>query len=149
MRLSYPLNGRGVYAVSDNGVLAYRIGNQIQSELAFLDQAGIQVGALNPPARFGILRIDANVRFAAVERADRPKDNFDIWLYDLARGFGSRFTNHSAADVSPVWSPSGDRIAFASNRDASGIYNLYIKPSGGIQPEELLFESTIDKIPLD
>ncbi len=69
----------------------------------------------------------------------RVLNNFDIWLIDLVRGGMARFTTDPANERTPVWSPDGTRIAFASNR--KGNFNLYIKPSSGVGTEEPLLET--------
>ena len=45
--------------------------------------------------------------------------NEDIWLYDFERQTLTRFTFHQAADFQPLWTPDGERIAFASSRDGA------------------------------
>ena len=61
----------------------------------------------------------------------------DIWVLDLARGVRTRLTFGPVANTSPVWSPDGKWIAYASPR--AGHFNLYRKPSDGSGAEELLF----------
>jgi Tol biopolymer transport system component len=68
-----------------------------------------------------------------------------VWLIDLARGTSERFT-HTAENLSPVWSPDGTQIAYASNRD-SGVNNLWMKASSGGSPDVLLLASNVDKTP--
>ena len=43
-------------------------------------------------------------------------NNQDLWLADVARGDVVRLTRHAKNDFSPTFSPSGDTIAFVSNR---------------------------------
>jgi serine/threonine protein kinase len=43
---------------------------------------------------------------------DPIRSNPDIWVRDLDRGTQLRVTTASDIDVSPVWSPRGDRIAY-------------------------------------
>lgn len=72
----------------------------------------------------------------------------DIWLLDLVRGTNTRFTfGNQTSSISPVWSPDGAEIVFASNRD--GPYNLYRKPANGSKEEELLLKTNENKRPLD
>lgn len=40
----------------------------------------------------------------------------DIWMADIATGETRRLTTAEATDTSPVWSPTGDEIAFVSSR---------------------------------
>lgn len=51
---------------------------------------------------------------------------FDIWVVGVDGTGLRRVTDHPAEDTWPTWSPNGDRIAFASNRDdpAGEIYTV-------------------------
>jgi len=69
----------------------------------------------------------------------------DLWLRDLARGADQRFTTDASANALPVWSPRGDRIAFASNR--RGILDLYQKVASGTGQVEVLLASANPKGP--
>ena len=71
----------------------------------------------------------------------------DVWLIDAARGVPTRFTFDAADDASPVWSPDGSRVVFASER--KGVYNLYWKLSSGAGADEMLLESDQPKWPSD
>src|SRR4029078_8619126 len=68
--------------------------------------------------------ISPDGRRMAVQRA--TDGNTDIWLVDLERGPSVRSTSYPQADIAPMWSPSGDRIAYASQVD--GIFELFEKP---------------------
>ena len=73
--------------------------------------------------------------------------NTDIWLLETRRGVFSRFTSDVADDVSPVWSPDGDRIVFSSNR--KGVHDLYQKSATAGGSEELLLSTAQTKIATD
>ncbi len=45
-----------------------------------------------------------------------PKDGFHIWTFDTASGKGSQLTSGRFDELSPVFSPDGKWICFASNR---------------------------------
>jgi TolB protein len=45
-------------------------------------------------------------------------------VVDVASGVELRLTDDSAADVAPVWSPDGRRIAFLSDR--GGAWAVYV-----------------------
>ena len=87
--------------------------------------------------------LSADGRRLVVQRA--VQGNFDIWLIDLVRGGRTRFTFDAALESSALWSPDGKWIAFRSNR--KGPQDLYLKPSTGAGAEELLLQSTHNKIP--
>jgi serine/threonine protein kinase/Tol biopolymer transport system component len=135
-------NSAAGFTISDTGVLAYRSRDARNRQLAVLDRTGAQVGV------FGQLGFHSNPAvspdFARVAVRDGSTD--DIWILDRARGSTSRFTFDRASDNAPVWSPDGQRVVFASNRN--GTFDLYQKQAAGGQ-EELLLRSEQPKMPED
>jgi Tol biopolymer transport system component len=77
----------------------------------------------------------------------RPKK--DIWIFDIARGVRTRFTFYPPITGlgpeanSPIWSPDGSRVVFASNRN--GHFDFYQKAASGAGAEELLLADSVDK----
>ena len=64
----------------------------------------------------------------------------DSWSFDLAQGRMQRLTFDTTQDnSSPLWSPDGTRIAFASRRDNK--WGLYVKSADGTGNEELIVDS--------
>jgi serine/threonine-protein kinase len=49
----------------------------------------------------------------------------DIWVYEWARDTLTQLTFDPGMDNSPVWTPDGRRIVFASDRAKAGVLNLY------------------------
>jgi Tol biopolymer transport system component len=60
----------------------------------------------------------------------RAAPNADIWVMDIETGARSQLTEDSHADLWPVWSPDGERLAFVSERDnANG--EVYVMSADG------------------
>jgi Tol biopolymer transport system component len=64
----------------------------------------------------------------------------DIWIYDLARGTGTRFTfgKTGVFFAAPLWSPDGSQIAF-NNSDGE----ILAKAADGSSAERILFTGPI------
>lgn len=133
------------FSASDNGILSYQAGGSGSvSRLAWLSREGKQISALGEQLPYFAPRLSTDgLRLAVV--IEEPSVN--IWLYELPRGVNTRFTTGSGPDTSPVWSPDGSRIVFASAR--KGPFDLYQKPASGSGNEELLLHSAASKIPTD
>jgi Tol biopolymer transport system component/tRNA A-37 threonylcarbamoyl transferase component Bud32 len=56
-------------------------------------------------------------------------DNSDVYVRDLKDSSTFRLTTNAAEDVSPVWSPNGNRIAFL--RVSTNETQVFVSPSGG------------------
>lgn len=62
--------------------------------------------------------------------SDNPdQQNFDIFVKDLTTGAEVNVTQNEATDTNPHWSPSGEWIVFASNRN--GPFDLYMVRADG------------------
>jgi eukaryotic-like serine/threonine-protein kinase len=128
---------------STGSVIAYRAGTAGgRRQLQWYNRSGKGLSALSAPDENGVTtpRISPDARRVAVSRT--AQGNPDIWVLDGTRT--NRFTFDPARELFPVWSSDGSRIIFDSNR--KGVRNLYAKLSSGVGGEELLVESTLDKI---
>lgn len=75
----------------------------------------------------------------AVSRRDETTQNTEIWVFDLSNGGRTRITPDPArVHTTPVWSPDGLQIAYASNPDGSS--GLYRKAADGTGNAELLYQ---------
>lgn len=132
------------FSVSETGVLIHRSGRLVSRQLTWFDRSGTQTGTVGGVHDFNGVQLSPDERRVAYHRHDGRPDG-DLWLIDLARGTDERFT-HAAENLSPVWSPDGTQIAYASSRD-SGVNNLWVKPASGSAPDSLLLTSPVDKMP--
>jgi Tol biopolymer transport system component len=141
------LNGpaSAVFSLSDTGVLAYQPAAGQGSQLVWFDRAGRQAGTLGDPAPYGDLELSSDGRRAAVSVLDSNTNTRDLWIYDVVRGVRTRFTFDRGDEVTPAWSPDGNRLFFASNQ--LGHYDLRVKPAAGVGNDELLFADNNEKYP--
>ncbi len=150
-----PVFARAVFSVSNNGVLAYQGGTaQTRSRLVWCDRSGKPLDSIGEPDVHFRPRLSPDGRRIAVTIYETRSGNYDIWIYEAARGIKTRFTFDPARDLFPVWSPDGRSIVFASERKGPklgfgsvGTGDLYQKNSDGTGSEELLLQSADDKSP--
>ena len=147
-------DGRGHFAASPSGVLAYfenpgGTANTGQLDVAewHLAWANRQAQVLDRPGPSGAFRgveVSPDAKRIAVHRHE-PAGG-DIWIIEPS-GSETRLTFDAAQhNSSPVWSPDGRDIVFSSVR--SGKSGLYKKRSDGSATEELLIESDLPKAPM-
>jgi len=138
-------SGRGLFAASDTGELVLEPDVQGGQRLVTLDRAGKPLAAVGEPGQLFTIFLSPEGRRATVAVYDRGAQNYDLWIYDLARNLRSRFSSDSANELEGVWSPDGRQIIFNSNRQ--GQYDLYRKPTSGDAGEELLYADGLNKYP--
>ena len=111
------------------------------AQIDCVDAAGKEIATVGEPGPFSDVRLSPDGTQLALTSAD-----FDIWLADMGTGVRTRFTLDPAVETSPVWSPDGSTILFASSRDG-GILNLYRKSVEGTGAEELVLATPENKWP--
>ncbi|MEI6667760.1 MAG: protein kinase [Acidobacteriota bacterium] len=125
------------FSVSQTGMLAYQgAGAQAPSELGWFDRTGRRIGSVGEPSLFGDVVLSPDGTRLATRVIEPPRATSNIRVYDLARDAAIRLTAGSMDDSDPVWSPTGDRIVFASAR--TGLDDLYLMTSSGAGSPDLL-----------
>jgi Tol biopolymer transport system component len=133
------------WAASNSGVLVFQKASTASpnKQLTWFDRAGKQLGELSAPANYANIEISpAGDRVAVDTIAD---NNRDVWVIDVARAVPSRLTFDPASDWTPVWSPDGSQILFASNRAGT---HMYQRPASGVGSDRLVFKSDKSEIPV-
>lgn len=142
----YSDRGLVVFSVSGNGLLAYQAGSSTaKTQLTWLDRTGKQIEVLTSQGSYFSPRISHDGQRVAAESRD-AQQNPDVWIYDLSRRVGARFTFNPGLESSPVWSPDDSRIVFLSSRTTPG--DLYEKDTTGGK-ERVVFSADNRKEPTD
>ena len=135
------------YNVSEAGPIVFQSGLAPERRLAWFDRDGQQLGTIGDSGRYARIRLSPDDASLAVTLDESSTGNADLWVYDLHRNVGSRLTFDDAPDESPVWSPDGERIAFASKRD--GVNGIFVRAFHGRGAAERIYESEIRAEPED
>jgi Tol biopolymer transport system component/tRNA A-37 threonylcarbamoyl transferase component Bud32 len=133
------------WAASNGGVLVFQKTSTASpnKQLTWFDRAGKRLGELGAPAVYSNIEISpAGDRVAVDTIAD---NNRDVWVIDVARAVPSRLTFDPGSDWTPVWSPDGSQILFASNRTGT---HMYQRPASGVGSDRLVFKSDSSEIPV-
>ncbi|HLV96191.1 MAG TPA: protein kinase, partial [Candidatus Acidoferrales bacterium] len=129
---------QAIFTASENGVLAYQLGNAASggdAQLLWFDREGKQIGKTGTTAYFAAANLSPDGRKVAAEIAASGTSSFNIWVFDLARGISTRLTFSSGIDAAPCWSPDGKTIAFMSNRNGQDhLYKKAADGTGGTSP---------------
>jgi eukaryotic-like serine/threonine-protein kinase len=134
----------GAFTVSETGLLAYQTGSVVRSQLTWFDRAGTRLATLGDQADYVDVALSPDDTRVAVSLMDLEIGTRDLWIFDVARRLGERFTYESGDDFGPNWSrPAGDRIFFSSQR--KGSIDLYEKPSSGSGNETPLLKDDLGK----
>jgi Tol biopolymer transport system component len=137
---SLTISAFGAFSASRSGLIAYRAGASVQTQLTWFDRSGRAVGTFD--ARDEMLQtpeLSPDGRQVAASRT--VQGNSDVFLMDGARRV--RRTFDAAIERYPVWSPDGNLLAFVSER--KGVADLYRKHVSGVGGDELLWESPYNK----
>jgi Tol biopolymer transport system component len=136
------------FSASGAGVLAYVGGSGVfgRSRLSWHapdgePQSTMPHELLSPQG----LDLAADGRRLAIAQADQRTGTYDIWVYEVGREVGARFTFHTESELSPVWSSDGRWITYAST--SGGDDAIYRKLASGAGQPELLVEVDGSAVP--
>ena len=145
---SVGVNGawQSLFSVSDTGVIAYQDSSPT-SQLVWFDRGGARERALASPGDYGALCLTADDRRVVYDLADPASGSTDLWVADVAGSPSTRLTFDPLLIGSPVCSPWGQQIVFASLREGfSNLFALLIAAPGS---ETALIRSAAPKIASD
>jgi dipeptidyl aminopeptidase/acylaminoacyl peptidase len=103
----------GRYALAGDGTLVYFPETGGDRPLLWVDRHGTASRIPAPPHTFIDPRVSPDGARIVAQGADGDSD---IWVGDLARGSLTRLTFDPGEDETPVWSPDGAWIAWATQR---------------------------------
>ena len=101
---------------------------QEQQQLVLRNRRGNLLGTIGlPQDRILNPKLSPDEKRVAVGAFENG--NQDIWVHEVDRPVKNRVTTHEKNDLWPVWSSTGEKIAFTSGRD--GGRDLYVKNADG------------------
>ena len=134
------MTGSAALSTSEAAVFAYRSGRGPVNQLAWFDRSGRFLGAFRSLEEAGVSdpALSPDGRRIVAERTVHNETT--LWLLDASHQV--LFTRPAAGRIAryPVWSPSGDRIAFASIRSAS--VQLATQSTAGTSDGQVLHEAS-------
>ena len=147
--------GKGDFDVSLNGVLIYYVSttgsgaigeDAWEFQLQWADRSAQVSASVGPWGVYRGVELSPNGQRVAVHRHDGTGG--DVWVMEPPPQSPKRITFDATQDnSSPIWSPEGDRIVFASKRN--GRWGLYVTRSDGSGTDgDLLHESDRPKAPM-
>ena len=135
-------NGLMHVAVADNGTLVYfpnTGGEGFDFQLSWVDAEGRSEQAFADLQNYSDLRLSADGRRVAVHFFEGQND---IWTLDLVTGRSERITFEAEEDETPIWSPDGLSLAYASNRNGQRVVFLKRADSGAGGQETPIWEGS-------
>jgi serine/threonine-protein kinase len=144
---SNPGAGGAQFAASDSGALVFLPGgSQVPPmPIAWLGKDGGTRPLRQVAAVYFVIGFSPDGKRLAMDIRDG--DEADVWVYEWARDAMYRLTTNPGQDVSPVWSPGGRWIAFASTRGDQRTPNLYCQRADGSGDALRLTESATPQFP--
>jgi Tol biopolymer transport system component len=141
-----PFSGVLAAGASATGDIAFETATELPpTDMVWLDRAGNRGESLGLRAMFESLPTSAGTPTITLS-PDGTRvvgTMYDatglsqLWIADLARKTTSRVTRDQNDSYAPVWSPDGQRLAFAN--DDTGTDDLYMQLASGTRPKERLW----------
>ena len=124
-------SGNAQVEVSHTGTLVYLPGGEYSSAapLEWLTRDGKTTPLRTTPATWSGVQIAPDGRRLTFTLTGTANSN--VWTYDATRDALTRLTSDSGVDRTPVWTPDGQRLVYASSGNGGGATNLYWQRADG------------------
>jgi serine/threonine protein kinase len=145
------LSGAGLFAVSKSGTFAYVATGQrggYQSPIDWVDRSGNRSALRSISANWGDLAFSPDGHRLTFDIIDGRQSS--MWIHDVTRDALTRLTVGPMSENSPVWTPDGRRIVFASLQGETGmnaVYNLFWRWADGTGDAQRLTTSEHHQFP--
>lgn len=139
--------GHALAAWAQNGTLVY-VPDDVLTEapsrsLVWVSRQGREDPIQAPPREYAVARLSPDGSRVALDVRDGTND---IWIWDVERRTMTPLNSHPAQDLSPIWTPDGQHIIWASTR-SQGNPNLYRQLADGTGAVERLSTSLHAQFP--
>ncbi len=138
----YGVSGQMYLSASATGTLLYG-GSYALNQFTWVDRSGKALATVGEAMNVGPFELSPDGRRVAF--AIPNSAGTDLWMLDVDRGVVSRLTSRVGQNISPIWSPDGRSILFASGPP----FTMYRKDSSGSRSEERLIRTLNTQIPCD
>ena len=136
--------GAAQFAVSPTGTLTYVAGQRPLDVISWLDRSGRTSPLRTAPGIWSNPTFSPDGQRVAMQISDGTR--WDIWEYEWSRDTATRLTIDPTNATSPVWTPDGIRVTFASRR-AGNRANVLWQRVDGIGEAERLTDGSYDQRP--
>jgi eukaryotic-like serine/threonine-protein kinase len=138
--------GGAQFSVSDSGTLIYVAGSaaSLNPSIYWMDAAGKFTPLRETPGSYNNLAISPDGKRLAMDISSGNRR--DIWVYEWERDTLTRLTFSGDQNYSPVWTPDGQRIVYAS-AEKGAVPNLRWIRADGAGDAQPLTESKDPQYP--
>jgi Tol biopolymer transport system component len=136
-----PGGSAGVSRDGQRFVIVVPTSNNLR-QITVYDRQGKAVRKVGEPGLLDLPTLSPDGTKVAVMRNDPVTSNLDIWTFDMNTGKSTPVTNDDAADFTPIWSPDGKQIYYASQPRNGTYTSIYRKAADGSGSAEQLFRWT-------
>ena len=146
--LSVDVTGAANYSVSRRGDLTFATGTGAGTSpvrtLVWVDRKGNETPIAAQPRSYAVARLSPDATRIVLDLRDQTND---MWIWDVARQTLTPLNRDPGQDLSPLWTPDGKRIIWASNR-GRGVPNLVWQAADGSGVPERLTTSPTVQFPI-
>jgi serine/threonine protein kinase len=135
------------FSVSQTGTLVYSSGViDIGRQFYWYDRQGKLLSKLGASEYSSEPQVSPDGKKLAFRLWTQPAGNFEIWVYDLARGVHTRVSFKGLTAFAPVWSPDQSRIAYSHSAPQVSGDHMFLMKADGTGTEESLEQPYFEAI---